>query len=199
MNCGFKYTTLDSVKVRLANKVQFQADPRTIEDGELPNALLVQLIKRAETKVELALRSRYAVPFRSKRTNLFSDLPEHTKEALTTIIDDAAVMGVLKTDFGSGTHINAEGYFKNVKADYNEQMDFLLGHDAEAEKRDPKRYRFAPPLEDLLLSPSNKEADDGFKGMIINTDMSTNDSATYAANQINDPSRSYFRRRVRGL
>lgn len=194
-----KYTTIDSVKVRLANKVQFQANPKVLEDGELPNELLAQLIRRAETKVELALRSRYAIPFRSKRLNTFKDLPDHTKEALTTLIDDAAVMAVLKTDFGRGTHINSEGYYKDLKADYDDQLNLLLGFDQEGENRDQvKRFRFSPPLEDLTLAASNKEADDGYKGMIINTDQKY-DVTTYAEGQINDPSKSYLRRRMNGL
>jgi hypothetical protein len=61
-----------------------------------------------------------------------------------------------------------------------------------------KRFKFSPPLEDLMLAYSNSKADDGIRGTIINTDASI-DSASYAAEQINDPSQSYLRRRGGGL
>ncbi len=189
-----KYTTVDSIRVRLANKVQFESEGGPL-DGELPDALLFQLIKRAETKTELELRSRYAVPFRSKSTGSFVDLPDHTKAAICTLIDDGAVMIVLKTDFGRGSHINAEGYIEGLKEDYEEQLNLLLGHDAEGKSENKKRFRFSPPLEDLMLSATNREADDGYKGMIINTDQHRN-VADYAGEQINDPSKSYLNRRI---
>ena len=190
------YTTYDSVKVKLVNKVQFQAQEGVVADGELPNVLLNQLIKDAETGVELDLRSRYAIPFQSIRTGSYADLPDHTQRAIRKVVDLRAEFLILSTDFGRGSHINADGYTKQIEDRYTVEVDRLLGRDKEGENAKHDRFRFAPPLEDLKLSVTNQKADDGFKGMLINTDASHRDSASYAANQINDPSKSYVTRRL---
>lgn len=193
------YTTYDNVKVRLTNKVQFQADPNFVQEGELPNDLLGQLIVDAETYVEQDLRTRYLTPFQSVRTGRYSDLPDHTQRALRTAIDWKAVEFVLGTDFGRGTHVSAENYLKFAKDTYKAQIVRILGHDPESEEGRgdaPKRFRFAPPLADLALAFTNNRADDGFKGMIINTDASRRDAVTYAEEQINNPAASYVNRRI---
>lgn len=188
------YTTLDSVKVRLTGKVQFESASGLL-DGELPNALLVQLIVDAETEVEQDLRSRYAIPFRSQRTNQWADLPDHSKRAIRIVVDFKAVLKILETDFGRGTHINAEGYEKDMKDRYEEQVMKLLGRDLIGDKSEVKRFKVSPPLDDMLLAKNNRAADDGYRGMIINTDASTHDAASYASDSVNNPSKSYIRSR----
>jgi len=190
------YTTVDSVKVRLAGKVQFQAGSVPV-DGEFPNDLLCQLIVDAETDVEQELRNRYAVPFRSIRTGRFIDMPNHSIRAVRSLVDARAVILVLSTDFGRGTHIDGSEYYKAMEAQYEEKLDKMLGrvressHGLAAGSSQIVRYRFAPPIEDMLLAPTNSKADDGYRGMIINTDQHR-DSATYAAEQVNDPSKNYL-------
>lgn len=198
LNCNPLYTTVDSVKVRLANKVQFQADPRVVADGELPNDLLLQIIIDAETEVEQDLRSRYAIPFVSKSKNSFAALPDHSKRAFRWAVDMRAVLLVLDTDFGRGTHINAEGYKESFEKHYTIYIHKLLGRDPEGANDKIDRFRRSPPLDDVLLSPTNREADDGYHGMIINTDASRHDAATYAGEQINNPAATYVGRRPIG-
>lgn len=193
---GPMYTKIESVKVRLANKIQFQSTPECALDGELPDALLIQIIVDSETEVEQDLRGRYAIPFRSASKNSFIALPDHSQRAIRWAVDMKAVCNVLDTDFGRGTHVNAEGYKKNLEDHYVKYIKKLLGQDAEGEGEGHKRFRFAPPLDDLLLAPNNTEADDGYKGMIINTDGSRRDSVTYAEDQVNDPSQTYRRDRL---
>lgn len=188
------YTTIDSVKVRLAGKVQFESSSG-IQDGELPNALLTQLITDAETEVEQDLRSRYAIPFRSQRTNQWEDLPDHSKRAIRIVVDFKAVLKILETDFGRGSHINAEGYEKDMKDRYEDLIMKLLGRDLMGDKSETKRFKMSPPLEDMLLAKNNFAADDGYRGMIINTDSSRNDASSYAADSVNNPSKSYIRSR----
>lgn len=190
------YTSVEGVKVLLTNKVQFQADPKNLIEGELPNLLLCSLIVRAETRVEMDLRNRYAVPFQSKRTCRFQDLPPHTIRAIITAVDLRAVMEVLMTDFGRGTHVNAESYYKNSKSEYDGYIEELLGRNPEAKNEKHDRYRYTPPLDDLLLAPTNKEADDGYKGMIINTDANRHGAEIYAEEQINNPAATYINRRL---
>lgn len=190
------YTSLEGVKVLLTNKVQFQSDPSQLIEGELPNILLCSLIVRAETRVEMDLMSRYSVPFQSIRTGYFTDLPLHTKRAIITAVDLRAVMEVLMTDFGRGTHINGENYYKGSKTEYDAYIALLLGRNTEAANEKHNRFRYTPPLADLKLSLTNKEADDGYKGMIINTDGSRHGAESYAVDQINNPAASYVNRRL---
>lgn len=189
------YTTLDNVKVRLAGKVQFQADPKAPVDGELPDALLGQLICDAETMVEQDLRGRYAVPFRSKAKGTWPALPDHSRRALRTAVDMRAVLLILSTDFGRGTHVSAEAYSKDYKEQYDDYIVTLLGRDPEGRNDKIDRFRRSPPLDDVLLAPSNRMADDGYRGAIINTDASDKDAATYAGQQINNPAATYISRR----
>lgn len=190
------YTTYDNVKVLLANKVQFQSSPSVLLDGELPNALLGALISRAETRTEQDLSSRYSIPFVSASTGIYSSLPDHTKRGIQTAVDLRAVIEVLMTDFGRGTHVQGDNYYKTSLKEYNGYIDILLGRNPEAanEKRD--RFRFTPPLMDLKLAFTNRKADDGYKGMIINTDGSSHDSVSYAEDQINNPGASYINTRL---
>lgn len=190
------YTTTDNVKIRLVNKVQFQADPNSLLDGELPDSLLGQLIVDAETAVEQDLRSRYAIPFQSKRTGNFTGLPDHSQRAIRRAVDLRCVVEILTTDFGRGTHVNAEAYSKNAKTEYEAYVDKLLGRDSEAKNDKHDRFRFSPPLTDMALAITNIEADDGYKGMIINTDASRHDAVSYAEDQINNPAASYINRRL---
>lgn len=188
------YTTYDNVKVLLANKVQFQTSPSVLLDGELPNALLGALISRAETRTEQDLSGRYSIPFVSCKTGVYASLPEHTKRGIQTAVDLRAVIEVLMTDFGRGTHVQGDNYYKTSLKEYNGYIEILLGRNQEAanEKRD--RYRFSPPMTDLKLAFTNRKADDGYKGMIINTDGSRHGAESYAEEQINNPSTSYINR-----
>lgn len=189
------YTTVESVKVRLANKVQFQSDPQSLQ-GELPDALLYQLIADAETEVEQDLRSRYLIPFQSSVTGTFLGLPDHSIRALRIPCDLKAVMKILATDFGSGTHVSAEPYVKAIEKEYKTMIARLLGRDMEGANDKIDRFRRSPPLEGVALAVSNSpNADNGFRGRLINTDASRDDAATYAGHQINDPSKSYIRKR----
>lgn len=185
------YTTYQSVKVRLAGKVQFQSDGCEALDGEIPNELLGQQIVDAETAVEQELRGRYAIPFQSISKGTFASLPDHSKRVIRILADLKAVMNILGTDFGSGTHVTADPYYKDTEKRYKLELKRALGQDAESEDSEQKRYRKSPPLDDMKLANSNSKADDGYKGMLINTDRCS-DSATYAEGQINNPSIGYL-------
>jgi hypothetical protein len=187
------YTTVQSVKVRLLNKVQFQQSPEVLLDGELADDLLLQLIIDAETDVEKALRGRYAVPFRSIARGTFANLPNHTQRAIRQAVDMKAVIKVLGTDFGSGTAVNGDNYRKTMVEDYEETIRELLGmpaKDASDAQIAAMRTFTRPPLEDLMLAASNSKADDGYKGMIqvSNPHGDRREGAEqFAADHINNP------------
>ena len=190
------YTTVDSVKVRLTNKVQFQSDPAQLVDGEMPNELLLQLIQDAETDVENALRARYAIPFQHTSGKTFAELPDHTRRAIRKLVDSRAVMLILDNGFGAGTHIDSSKYYDKTEANYTQGLREALGQDLEGQEFDQKRFRRAPPLDCLRLAPSNSKADDGYRGMVINTDQSEEDAVTYAERQLNNPAQGFLGRRV---
>lgn len=181
------------------NKVQFQADPTIVADGELSNELLCQLIEDAETEVEQDLRGRYQIPFQSISDGTYSALPDHTKRALRVAVDMMAVMKIMETDFGRGSHINSEDYSDPTEKHYNKYIDRLMGRDKEGAGDKHDRFRFSPPLDGLSLAFSNREADDGFKGRIINTDGSQVGIETYAGDQINNPGQTYISKRQIGI
>jgi len=194
------YTTFDSVKVRLTNKVQFQIPNEPLIEGQLPNELLAQLISDAEMEVEQDLRSRYSVPFKSIKFGNYEQLPDHTKRAIRVVVNLKSVIKILETDFGRGTHIDGDTYSNSTKKSYEQNIMRLLGRDMIGQNDKIDRFKVSPPLEDLLLAVRNSKADDGYRGRIINTDASENDASSYAAQQINDPSRSYVTNRgFRGL
>lgn len=188
------YTTFDSVKIRLVNKVQFQNQEQPME-GQLPNALLAQLISDAETAVEQALRGRYKIPFQSCRTGRFQDLPDHSQRAIRRAIDQKAVLEVLSTDFGRGGNVSAKEYYDDLDERYKKYITELLGQDQEGGNDKHDRFRFTPPLDEVALALTNI-ADDGYRGTIINTDASEHDAVSYAEEQINNPSQSYLNRRL---
>lgn len=188
------YTTIESVKVRLAGKVQFESESGLV-DGELPNVLLQQLIFDAETEVEQDLRSRYKIPFQSKRTQSWADLPDHSRRAIRQVVDMLSVINVLDTDFGRGGHIDAAKYAEGMRDKYDAMITKLLGRDQEGANDKIDRFRRSPPLEDVLLAQGNREADDGYRGVLINTDQSEMGSEGFAASQINDPSKGWLGRR----
>lgn len=190
------YTTVDSVKVRLAGKVQFESQGGPV-DGELPNALLLQLIFDAETEVEQELSSRYKIPFQSKRTGAWGDLPDHSRRAIRQVVDLKALINVLETDFGRGSHIDGSKYSETSRKQYDLMVTKLLGRDQEAANEKIDRFRRSPPLADMAMAPGNTEADDGHRGMLINTDQSVLGAENYAAEQINNPSRGFLGRRGR--
>lgn len=188
------YTTMDSVKVRLHSKVQFQegAEP---EDGELPTALLAQLIRDAETQVEQELRGRYAIPFQNAKGGDFHTLPDSSQRALRVAIDSQAVMMILSTDFGRGSATDGSKYYDDLDKAYNKLIKRLLGRDEQAEDYEVDKgndFRSkTPPLEDVKLARSNSKADDGYRGKIINGDASLTDAVSYAEGQLNNPSLSF--------
>ena len=190
------YTSYNNVKALLANKVQFQESATSLNDGELPEALLGALINRAETRTEQDLCGRYCIPFTSVKYGQYELLPDHSKRALQTAVDLRAVVEVLMTDFGRGTHISGETYYKASMKEYEGYVDILLGRNREAANSQHDRFRFTPPLQDLKLAQCNREADDGYKGMVINTDVAHWGAEHYAVEQINNPAATYLNRRL---
>ncbi len=184
------YTTAESVKVRLNGKVAFQTGNEA-SHREMSNELLGQMIVDAETAVEQDLRGRYAIPFRSKTTNTWEQLPDHSKRAIRTIVDQKAVILILMDSFGSGSHINADGYLKNATENYELLLRRLLGQDMEGAEFGEKRFRRTPPLDDVKLAATNVN-DSGaiFAPVDAGARPDRLTAAEYAASQTNDPSLS---------
>ncbi len=188
----FLYTTADSVKVRLGNKVQFPRG-REAESDEISNSLLAQLIRDAESDVELALSSRYYVPFQTVNGGRFDALADHVKRQIRMVVDLRAVYKILMHDFGRGTHVEGEAYSGPSSREYDQAIKALLGQEKAPTTDQTQRSRMSPPLPGLRLATTNR-ADNGVFGKAINTDAGRNDLSSYAANQTNDPSRTFLPR-----
>lgn len=180
------YTSIDSVKVRLAGKVAFK-DRDSNNPRAIPDELLGQLIVDAETAVEQDLRGRYFIPFQHTTQKTWDALPDHSKRAIRTIVDTMAVIMILRYSFGSGTHITGDGYQKLMQDQYDGLLRRLLGQDLEGNEFGQRRFRRTPPLEDVKLSDSNV-ADDGMRGMVADArPRDPYSTENFAARQINDP------------
>lgn len=184
-----KYIKFADVQLRLAGKIRFQDDSGTDQSNRMPVALANRLIDEAEGQVEMDLSPRYAAPFAHSTTNLFKDLPDApTKNIIRTLCELQAVMRVLETDFGSGTAVDANKYIKVVEDRYKKMLNENILAKFADDYKSTRQWKF-PPLPFLKLNYFNKEADDGFAGMIIHE---TRGEGVYPAQQQNDPSESWF-------
>lgn len=181
------YITLEDVKVRLAKKVRFTENPDH-DDDAMPVALAKRLINEAEGQVEQVLSQRYAAPFQTQAGQPFRCLPERpTKEILRTLCELKAVMRILETDFGSGTAVDGSKYMENLEKRYKAIVEELL----ERKEDDVKSYINwkRPPLPGLMLAAHNELTDDGYSGEVVHV---TDGRGGYAADQVNDPSQSFW-------
>lgn len=170
------------VEDRVRGKVRFTDDPDS--EDKMSRRLLRRLIAEAEGQVELDLSPRYAAPFQTRDGQPFSSLPERpTKEYIRTMCELQAVLRVLETDFGTGA-INSEDYVKKTQERYTSMVDRLI----KLRMDDYQNQWLYPPLPSLRLNTHNTEADDGFRGMVINT----SEGIDYASQQINDPSLTWW-------
>lgn len=182
--CFFmKYMTLADLQIRLQNKVRFSADEE--EKNAMSEKFAKVLIDEAEAEVELDLSPRYAVPFATKAGLAFSKLPLASRNLIRTLVEIKAVMKVLETDFGRGSVAGGSAYSEKIEQRYDKVYEKLMA------SREPEGYGWKyPPLPDLMLAPHNTEADDGFKGQILLTEV-TGDGG-YPQAQINDPAENIF-------
>lgn len=170
------------VKDRLRGKVRFTDDPN--DENLMSTRLLRRLIIEAEGQVEHDLSPRYGAPFQTHDGQAFQFLPERpTKELIRTLVELKSVLRVLETDFGTGGVIEGESYMKRTEDRYKSIIKQLL------DRRDMDQNQWLyPPLPGLRLNDHNTEADDGLRGLVINT----NEEEYYAGGQVNDPSKTWF-------
>lgn len=177
------YIKQQQVEIRLAGKVRFTDD---VDDENLmPYSLLRRLIAEAEGQVEFDLSPRFEAPFQTYDGKPFNQLPERpTKEYLRTLCEVQSVIRVLETDFGRGA-VSAEDYTKSLADRYKVMLDKVIARRNDDDDQNQWKY---PPLRDLRLAYHNTEADDGFRGMVINT----SDKESFAQNQINSPGATFW-------
>lgn len=131
------------------------------------------------------LSPRFGAPFQTESGGSFEKLPERpTKEYLRTMCELQSVLRVLETDFGRGA-VDSEDYVKNIQKRYDNMLAKIM--DKRDDDEGGNRWKY-PPLPGLRLNYFNTEADDGYSGMVINT----NDEMPYATKQVNDPAKTWF-------
>lgn len=180
------YISFEDVRTRLVGKVRFTDDPK--QENEMNTALALRLINEGEGQVEMDLSPRYAAPFQTVDGKPFKSLPDRpTREVLRTLCEIQGVMKILDVDFGRGTTVNAAGYYENLEKRYKRMVDDIL------KRRDGYGSGWAlPPLPGLRLAAHNQAADDGFAGMVLVAGSGDN-SGSYPATRINDPSQTFWR------
>lgn len=184
------YILREDVRVRLIGKVRFTDDEN--DENKMNYLLLDRLINEAEGDVEQDLSPRYLAPFQTTDNQPFKNLPPRpTKEIIRTLCELKAVMRVLGTDFGSGTVVDAEKYFKNLSDLYDKIVAKQLKKKGE-EGSEYKGWMY-PPLPGLALNYFNTEADDGYAGMVLSTSDGVGD---YPSKQINNPAETFWNARV---
>jgi hypothetical protein len=177
------YIQAEAVTLRLIGKVQFTTDLN--DENKMPMALLNRLINEAEAQVEFDLSPRYMAPLQTDGGQPFSLLPTRpTAEFLRTLCELKAVTRVLQTDFGRGSAVNGDEYYKSIESQYNKMTKQQLA-------KDPSGKFVYPPLPSLKLNYMNSAADDGFSGMVL-THSSDAGAADFAERHINNPSETFW-------
>lgn len=179
------YIRFEDVRLRLVGKVRFTDNIDDDDATRMPVALANALINEAESDVELDLSPRYYAPFQTDSGGSFGSLPQRpTRTILRTLCELKAVMRILDTDFGRGTAVNGEDYYTTTAKRYKDLLDRVM-------KTHENGFGYVyPPLPGLKLNYQNEAADDGFKGQVLH--HSNHQSGDYAAEQINDPTETFW-------
>ena len=157
-----QYITAEEIKERVLGKVKFTDD--ATDENAVSSGFLIQIAEEAESEVELRLSVRYDVPFQGDNGEAFTALPQTTRVQLQTLCRMEAVRRVLNYDFGRGTAIDSDGYYKGIHQDYETRLERLI-----LLKDDSYGQFKYPPLPGLRLAAHNTEADDGYAGRIYVT------------------------------
>jgi len=177
------YANVAEVKSLLIGKVRFGDDDT--DPNKLGPKLFTQLINEAEMQVELHLSKRYQTPFVGISNEPFLKISNpSTRMIIATVAKLQSVMRILETDFGRGSAVAGDEYYKGVEKRYEKMLDTLIG-----EREDSHGYKW-PPLQGLQLNWANKQGDDGYPGAVLNS--SRDMGPTYATGQINDPSQTFW-------
>lgn len=183
-----RYITEEDIKELTLGKVQYTDD--STDKNKMQLARLKKLIEQAESEVELDLSMRYQVPLVGPSDEAFKDLTGSLPSAVAiirTVCQLQAVMKVLDTDYGRGSVTGAEKYYETMKKRYDGLIEKLVGKKSK-DLEESTQFKY-PPL-GFKKAYFNTEADDGFAGMVLS--ISPSGDGSYPAEQINDPSESFF-------
>lgn len=185
-----RYITEDDVKELTLGKVQFTEDP--LEKNKMQLSRLKTLISEAEAEVDLDLSLRYQTPIVGQADEKFADLAKNPATAgawqlIKTLCRLQSVMKLLDTDYGRGSVVDASKYYETMKKRYDSIMNDRLMK-KKKDQEDTEQWLY-PPLP-LKLAWFNTQADDGYKGTVLS--YSPSGDGAYPAQQINDPSESFF-------
>ena len=119
-----QYTTAAEVKERVLGKVKFTDNSE--DENAVSSGFLIQIIDEAESEVELRLSVRYDVPFQGDNEEAFTTLPTTTQVQIKTLCRMEAVRRILNYDFGRGSAIESDGYYKGIHQDYETRLERLI-------------------------------------------------------------------------
>src|SRR5690606_21763222 len=93
----------------------------------------------------------------------------------------------LATDFGKGSAISGDEYFKNLKSNYDDLKNMCIERNIDFKKR-VSAFKY-PHMPDIRLNYMNEKVDDDFACNVLNTSQCY---GSYPAKQITDPSENFW-------
>lgn len=179
-----KYITLDDIKYRLAEKVNFSGDA-PLPDPRFPVTTATSLnddqltayINKGASQVEFALSPLYIIPFGDNVTGNFNDLPEGTQDFIQELVINRASIIILRTNFAKDTGSKGDDYIKNLMAEWREQVDQKLL------KRTPEGKYIYPPLPQMAYNADQFDLSAPMQAPLV-VSAAVTDNLTYANGHI---------------
>lgn len=176
-----RYITLNDIKYRLAEKVNFSG-PTPLPDPRFPvttatsmnDDQLTAYINKGASQVEFALSPLYIIPFVNINNNTpFETLPESTIDFIQELVINRASLIILRTNFAKDTGAKGEEYIKNLKEEWKENVTEKL-----LKRSDEGKYLY-PPLPELKYNADQFDLSAPMQGPIVVND-SIDDNLAYA-------------------
>lgn len=188
-----RYITLDQVKTRLYNKVNFLGATSLINANfaesdtnvGLTDDQLSDFINQAVSFVEFTLSPLYIVPFKTLTGGDYATLPDGTKDFLNNLFINRSCSLILQTEFAKDTGVKGKFFIKQLEEQWCEYIDNRLL------KRSPEgKYQY-PPLLELAYNESQYDLSAPMSAP-VSVSVGRYDALDYANRHINDPARRLF-------
>lgn len=189
-----RYVSLDDVKYRLAEKVNFSGlaplpDPRfpVTTSTSMNDEQLAMYINKGASQVEFALSPLYTIPFVNiDGTGDFTTLPEMTQDFIKELVINRASVIILRTNFTKDSGVKGAEYIKELVTEWRENVEEKLL------RRSPEGKYLYPPLPELAYNADQFDLSAPMQAPITISGAVT-DNLTYANRHIlNTKYRTWF-------
>lgn len=175
-----RYVTLDEVKFRLSQKVNFSgltplADPRfpVTTSTSMNDEQLTSYINKAASQVEFSLSPLYNLPFANINGGDYDSLPDITTDFIKELVINRASVMILRTNFTKDSGAKGDEYIKELLAEWREMVtEKLLA-------RSPEGKYIYPPLPELAYNADQFDLSAPMQAPLV-VQASTNENLVYA-------------------